>query len=62
MHTEWFDKGKLLHQELHVSDNETLCGEPHNGMSFRAPPAFVKVGDFQHCREDSAIQAEHNLD
>lgn len=57
-----FDKGKLFHQELHVSEEETLHGELHNGMSFRDSPAFMKISIFQHCRKDYAIQIEHNLD
>lgn len=50
-----------------MSDSETVHGRLRNGMSFRDSPALakialVKIGDFQHCRKDSAIQAEQDLD
>ena len=46
------DKGKLLHHELYVSDNEARQGELHNGMCFRDSSKCVKIDGFQHGRKD----------
>lgn len=44
-----------------MSDNEAHRGELHNGMCFRDSSMYVKTDDFQHCRKDCAVHAEHDL-